>query len=51
MGGRNAVGSLNSTEVYDPIVGNWVLTEAELPILMFYLRATNIDDRVLIFGW
>ena len=51
-GGSNDVGdNLNSTEVYDPVVGSWNVTEAELPIPMTNLRATNIDDRVLIFGW
>ena len=50
-GGRNVGDILNSTEVYDPIVGSWVLTEAELPTPMINVKATNIDNRVLIFGW
>ena len=41
---------LDSTEVYDPSVGTWVEAGAKLPRPMYGLRATNIDDRVLIFG-
>ena len=42
--------TLESTEVYDPSVGSWVVAGAKLPRPMYGLRATNIDDRVLIFG-
>ena len=41
---------LDSTEVYDPSVGSWVLTGAKLPTPMGDLRAVNIDERILIFG-
>ena len=41
---------LDSTEVYDPSVGSWVMAGAKLPGPMSDLRAVNIDDRVLIFG-
>ena len=41
---------LDSTEVYDPSVGSWVITGAKLLRPMSDLRAVNIDDRVLIFG-
>ena len=49
-GGKGGSGSLDSTEVYDPSVGSWVMTEAKLPRPRNGLRALNIDDRVLIFG-
>ena len=41
---------LDSTELYDPSVGSWVVAGAKLPRPMFGLRAINIDDRVLMFG-
>ena len=41
---------LDSTEVYDPSVGSWTVTGARLPRTMFGLTATNIEDRILIFG-
>ena len=40
----------DSTETYDNSVGRWVLTRAKLPTLMTNLRATSIDNRILIFG-
>ena len=40
---------LDSTEVFDPSVGSWA-TKAKLPQPLEGLRATNINDRVLIFG-
>ena len=49
-GGKGGSGSLDSTEVYDPSVGSWVVTEAKLPKPRNGLKALNIDDRVLIFG-
>ena len=54
-GGKGRDGSdgyldLDTTEVYDPSVGTWVEAGAKLPRPMYGLRATNIDDRVLIFG-
>ena len=41
---------LDSTELYDPSVGSWVVAGAKLPTPMSSLRAINIDDRILIFG-
>ena len=41
---------LDSTELYDPSVGSWVVAGAKLPRPMCCLSAINIDDRVLIFG-
>ena len=41
---------LASTEVFDSSVGSWSLAGAKLPRPMDGIRATNIDDRVLIFG-
>ena len=40
---------LDSTEVFDPSLGSWVIT-AKLPQPLEGLRATNINNRVLIFG-
>ena len=36
--------------MYDPSVGSWVTTGANLPRPMSDMRAINIIDRVLIFG-
>ena len=41
---------LDSTEVYYPSVGSWVIAGAKLPRPMISLKAIYIDDRVLIFG-
>ena len=41
---------LNSTELYDPRVGDWKLTEAELPFKTMGLRASYINERILFFG-
>ena len=41
---------LDSTELYDPSVGSWVVAGAKLPRPMSDLKAINIDDRVLMFG-
>ena len=49
-GGANGDYLLDSTELYDPSVGSWVTTGANLPRPMIDMRAINIDDRVLIFG-
>ena len=40
---------LDSTEILDPNLGSWTYG-ASLPNPRIYLRAANIDDRVLIFG-
>ena len=41
---------LDTTETYDPLLGSWAASGAKLPRPMSYLRAVNINDRVLIFG-
>ena len=41
---------LDSTELYDPRVRGWKLTEAKLPSKTMGLRASNIDERILFFG-
>ena len=40
----------DSTEVLDISQGSWATSGAKLPQPMTDLRATNINDRVLIFG-
>merc|ERR1719468_582757 len=40
----------DTTETFDPLVGSWVASGAKLPRPMYYLRAVNINDRLLIFG-
>ena len=40
----------DTTEVFDSNHDGWVISGAKLPQPMRGLRATNIDDRVLIFG-
>ena len=40
----------DSIETYDHSAGSWVITQAKLPTTMAFLRATNIDNRVLVFG-
>ena len=42
--------TLESTEVYDPSVGSWVVAGAKLPRPMSGQRAINILNKVLIFG-
>ena len=49
-GGKGGSGFLDSTELYDPSVGSWVVAGAKLPRPMTSVKAINIDDRVLIFG-
>ena len=41
---------LDSTELYDPSVGSWVVAGAKLPRPMSGQRAINILNKVLIFG-
>ena len=48
-GGGNA-GYLDSTELYDPSVGSWVVAAAKLPTPMRAFNGVNIDNRVLFFG-
>ena len=40
---------LDSTEIFDPSLGSW-RAGAALPSPVWGLRATNIDNRVLLFG-
>ena len=40
---------LDSTEIFDPSLGSW-RAGAALPSPVYGLRATNIDNRVLLFG-
>ena len=40
---------LDSTEIFDPSLGSW-RAGAALPSDVLALRATNIDNRVLLFG-
>ncbi len=49
-GGYGASHRLDSTETYDPMLGSWAASGANLPRPMEGLRAANINDRVLIFG-
>ena len=49
-GSTDWLGTLDSTEVYEPSVGSWMMTRAKLPAPMQGLRATNIDGRILLFG-
>ena len=48
-GGHDGDALLDSTEILDPSLGSWT-NGASLPSPRVYLRAANIDDRVLIFG-
>ena len=41
---------LDSTELYDSVAGTWTTAGAKLPRPMMELKATNINNRVLIFG-
>ena len=44
---------LDSTEIFDPLVGSWVgsgQSGAKLPRLMAGLRGEVINDRLLFFG-
>ena len=40
---------LSTTEIFDPDIGHWRARQA-LPDPMRNMRATNIDNKVLIFG-
>ena len=48
-GGMTGSDTLDSTEIYDPDIGSWK-AGAVLPIPMRNLRASSIDNRILIFG-
>jgi len=41
---------LDSTEIFDPLVGSWTASGAKLPRPMAALKAETINDRVLLFG-
>jgi len=49
-GWETSFSDLDSTEVFDSALGSWAASGAKLPRPMSGLRATNINDRVLIFG-
>ena len=49
-GGFDGWGYLDSAELYNSTVGSWAMAGARLPNAMDGLKATNIDDKVLIFG-
>ena len=49
FGGSTDTGDTDSTEIFDPSLGSW-RAGAPLPSVMFGLRATNIDNRILLFG-
>ena len=42
-------GGGGGTEIFDPSLGSW-REGAALPSTRFSLKATNIDNRVLLFG-
>ena len=48
-GGQTESDLLDSTEIYDPDLGSWA-PGAALSSPMIHLRATTIDNRVLLFG-
>ena len=41
---------LDSTEIFDPLLGSWTASGAKLPRPMNGLKAETINDRVLLFG-
>ena len=45
-GGEDGSHYLDSTEIFDPLVGSWTASQAKLPRPMFGIRAENI----LMFG-
>ena len=50
VGGGVARDFHDSMEVFDPSLGSWTTSGTKLPYLAAGLRATNINNRVLIFG-
>ena len=48
-GGLPDTGILDSTEIFDTDLGSWK-AGAALPNIKQHLRATTIDNRVLLFG-
>ena len=49
-GGSDGSDYLDSTEIFDPSLGSW-RAGAALPSPRSDLRATNIDNRVLLFSY
>ena len=49
-GGLDGMSLLDSTELYDSVAGSWTTVGAKLPSPTRWLRATNINNKVLIFG-
>ena len=51
-GRRDGYDFLDSTELYNPSLGKWVISTStlSLPKPMAGLRAANINDRVMFFG-
>ena len=48
-GGYDGSVKIDSTEIFDPSLGSW-RAGAALPSPRSGMRATNIDNRVLLFG-
>ena len=48
-GGYDGSGKLDSTEIFDPSLRSW-RPGAALPSPVYGLKATNMDNRVLLFG-
>ena len=48
-GGHDGSVILDSTEIFDPSLGSW-RARAAMPSPVYGLSATNIDNRVLLFG-
>ena len=49
-GGYNLIGDIDSTELFDSTVGAWRLIEGRLPMPMSSMKATAVNNRVLLFG-
>ena len=49
-GGYDGSDYLDSTELYDSVAGTWTTAAAKLPSPYIALMATNINNKVLIFG-
>ena len=49
-GGYNGPLNLDSSELYDSVTDTWTTAAAKLPRQLQSLRATNINNKLLIFG-
>ena len=49
-GGYDGSYNLDSTEMFDPLVGTWTASGAKLAMPMVGLKAETINGRLLIFG-